>query len=249
MEFGFESPRPMINPRRMLRLLFLVLLAAAPAAFGGAAGSAILALQTVAAQPYGQNGTIVELRGERGDPMPAEWAVLIADPSARGGVREVTVASGRVTSERTPLKGFTEVANMPAIGMAKVSMDANSLFEAVQREAVGIQLGFHWVDYTLRTDPSTMAPVWTVRLYDNMGGLVGTLGIAAQGGAVVQPLRTPESFTTQQPSGKRVGGLLGRIADVAESTARQVGDTTLRAAGSVQEFLVGERTIGPKDAK
>jgi hypothetical protein len=43
-----------------------------------------------------------------------------------------------------------------------------------------------------------------------------------------------------------MGGLIGKIGDFTQSTARKVGDTTLRTIGTVQEFLVGERTIGPK---
>ena len=46
---------------------------------------------------------------------------------------------------------------------------------------------------------------------------------------------------------QKVGGLIGKIGDFTESTARKVGETTLRTVGTVQEFLVGERTIGPKD--
>jgi hypothetical protein len=35
--------------------------------------------------------------------------------------------------------------------------------------------------------------------------------------------------------------------DFTESTAKKVQDGTLRTVGNVQEFMVGERTVGPKD--
>jgi hypothetical protein len=73
------------------------------------------------------------------------------------------------------------------------------------------------------------------------------MGIAAEGGAIVQSLQMPDGSPVKKNQGKKVGGLLGKIADFTESTARKVGDTTLRTVGTVQEFLVGERTIGPKD--
>jgi hypothetical protein len=43
-----------------------------------------------------------------------------------------------------------------------------------------------------------------------------------------------------------VGGLVGKVVDLTESTAKKVQDTTLRTVGDVQEFLIGERTVGPK---
>jgi hypothetical protein len=231
----------------MIRGILLLLLVCSFPVFAGNAGSAILALRTVADQPYAANASVVELKGERADPMPAEWQILLADPSARGGVREVSVANGAITSERTPLKGFQNVSDMPGIQIADVSVDANSVFQSVQEQANEARVGFHWLDYTLRLDPATQEPVWTVRLFDEMGTVVGTMGIAAQGGAIVQVIQMPDGSPVKASQGKKVGGLIGKIVDFTESTARKVGDTTLRTVGTVQEFLVGERTIGPKE--
>jgi hypothetical protein len=231
----------------MIRGILLLLLVCSFPVFAGNAGSAILALRTVADQPYAANASVVELKGERADPMPAEWQILLADPSARGGVREVSVANGAITSERTPLKGFQNVSDMPGIQIADVSVDANSVFQSVQEQANEARVGFHWLDYTLRLDPATQEPVWTVRLFDEMGTVVGTMGIAAQGGAIVQVIQMPDGSPVKESQGKKVGGLFGKIVDFTESTARKVGDTTLRTVGTVQEFLVGERTIGPKE--
>lgn len=206
-----------------------------------------MALRTVSDQPFAANATIVEVKGERADPMPSEWQILLADPSARGGVREVSVVNGAITSERTPLRGFQNVSEMPAIQPSDVSVDAGSVFESAQNHANEAGLAFNRLDYALRTDSATRKPVWTVRLYDELGAMVGTMGIAAQGGAVLQGLEKPDGLSVKKSQGKKVGGLIGKITDFTESTARKVGDTTLRTVGTVQEFLVGERTIGPKD--
>jgi hypothetical protein len=211
------------------------------------AGSALAAMQTVAGQPVAQSAAFIELRGERGDPMPSEWAVLLADPSARGGVRELTVANGKINSERTPLAGYSEIASRPALDRTKVAVDAASVFDITQREAVQSQLGFHWLDYTLATDPQTLQPEWTVRLYDSSGSLVGTTRIAALSGEVLEPLVPAESGRNAQGYGKRVGGLVGKVVDFTESTAKKVQNTTLRTVGNIQEFLVGERTVDAKD--
>lgn len=232
---------------RMIRLAVSTLFICASTAFAGNGGSAITAMQTVADQPAARNAAFIELRGERGDPMPSEWAVLLADPSARGGVREMTVADGQVTSERTPLAGYSDISSRPALDRSKVAVDAASVFDIAQREAVRSQLGFHWLEYTLATNPQTFQPEWTVRLHDNSGSLVGTLRIAATGGGILQPLEPGADVQLDKKTEKRVGGAIGKVVDFIETTAKKVQDTTLRTVGNVQEFLVGERTVGPKD--
>jgi hypothetical protein len=130
----------------MIRLAIFSLLISAASVFAGNAGSALTAMQTISVHPVAQSAAFVELRGERGDPVPAEWIVLLADPSARGGVRELTVANGQITGERTPLAGFSDIATRPALDRAKVLVDAGSVFEIAQREAVQSELGFHRSD-------------------------------------------------------------------------------------------------------
>lgn len=230
----------------MIRGTFLILLVCSSSVFGGYAGSAILALRAIAEQPYAANATIVELKGEHAEPMPAEWQILLADASARGGVRLVSVANGVITSESTPLKGYSNVADMPGLRTAEISVDVPSLFQLVQKQAEKAQVGFHWLDYTLRADSATRAAVWTIWLYDQLGSLVATMGIAAQGGGIVQDIQLPDGSSPRKSDTKELGGLLGEIGNFTESTARKIGDTTLHAIGTVQELLVGERTIGPK---
>lgn len=222
---------------------FLVLLMGSTLAFGSGAGSALHALQTVSSQEYAQNARIVEIKGVRGEPMPMEWSVLLADPSARGGVREVVVSSGRILSERAPMHGFIEVANLPTIDMQRVSIDAGNVFQSVDSQATEGKVGFHWIDYTLRTDPLLMQPVWTVTVFDKLGSAIGQTKISADGGMILEPLVD----SMEPPQRKRPGGLVGRVIDFSESTGKRISDGTLRTVGNVQEFLVGERTVGPKD--
>ena len=244
-EISTGNPAAFGNLKKMIRAIFLSVLLAAPCALANSAGSAIQALQTAAALPGAKTGAIVELRGTRGEPLPASWTVLLADPSARGGVRELTISNGAITAERTPLQGFAGITELPAIDPAKVTMDANNLFHAVQAEAEASRVGFHWVDYTLRTNPATFLPEWTATLHDSMGVAIGTTSFSAQGGGVLKPLELTENAPA--PEEKHPGGLFGRISDFTETTAKKVGNTTLRTIGNVQEFLVGERTIGPKE--
>lgn len=226
------------------RLLLVACLAVVPSVMAESAGSVLLALRTIADEPFLKDAVPVSVRGERAAPMPSEWSILLADPSARGGVREITVANGRITSERTPLQGFGSVANLTPLDRGKITVDADTIFHNVHNQAVVNRVGFDLLDYTLETDPALAAPVWNVKLQREDGSLAGTITLSAFGGGVVRPLVVPPG-AEPTPSGKKVGGLVGKVSDSAGSFGKRVGDSTLRVIGNVQEFLVGERTVGP----
>jgi len=214
------------------------------------AGPAFSGLQAISTQPYGATARTVEIRGERGAPQPSEWIFLMSDAKARGGVREVTMSDGRITAERTPLRGMADVAGMVPIETRNLTIDADEVFRIVHREAVKSQLGFHWLDYTLRTDPQSQAPVWTVKLFDSMGAQVGMIGISATGGTVVSPLQASSVVRARPdatPSASGLSGIAGDVSTAAGRAAKNTEQSTLRFIGSLQEVFTGERTIGPKE--
>ncbi len=45
---------------------------------------------------------IVSITGVRGEPQPEKWKIILENPGARGGVREVEIADGRISSDRPP---------------------------------------------------------------------------------------------------------------------------------------------------
>ena len=236
------------NHVRFAGCFLLCLLAAVLPVLAGGGGSVLQAVQAISQQPYAQSSSFVQIKGERGDPMPSEWIVLLADPSARGGVREVTIVNGQITSERTPLRGFSDAANAPAISSSKIVMDADAIFRAVQKEAVASRIGFDSLNYQLKSDPQSNSPVWTVKLYDNAAALIGTLGISAQNGQVTQGLVLEEGVKPESNT-KHPGGLVGAISETSQNAARKAQKSPLRFIGNVQEALVGERTIGVKDGE
>lgn len=207
-----------------------------------------------AAQKVASTGTLVEVKGERGEPMPQQWVILYSDPQARGGVREVVVANGSVISQRTPLNGYSGVGVQPPIKLSRLNLDSDAVFKIANKQAQEREVGFHWVDYKLQAESSTGSPVWVMRLYDSMGAQVGTLQVSAEDGSIVMPLQiaqTRRNEDTEQfsdsPTGQRMGGLIGKVTGTVERSANTVKNVTLRTVGNVQEFLTGDRTIGPKD--
>lgn len=232
---------------RLISVLSLFVPLSLVAADGGAAFSWLRAMES---QPYAGTSKVVEVRGERADPFPKEWIVLLNDSSARGGVREITIANGKITSERTPLRGQADTAGLLPMERDKLSFGADGVFRLVQREAERGRVGFHWLDYMLRADPESKAAVWHVKLHDYMGAPVGNIRISAQDGTIVRALQidpAPGAHTPAKSVGTHVGNFVDDVGNSAKRTAKKSKDSTLRFIGTLQEEFLGERTIGPKE--
>lgn len=235
----------------MKRFCVLLCALSAPAvlrADGGPAYLAINAAQKVTRPP----AQLVEITGERGDPRPQEWKLVYNDPGSRGGVKEVVASGDVVVSERTPLRGYPGVGTALPIALARFKIDSDGAFDIANRQAAQRRIGFNWIDYTLRANAVTGAPMWILRLYDNMGAQVGVMQISAENGSILMPLsasgavREEENEEAESEVGRRVGGVIGTVGGTVERTANKVKDSTVRAVGTVQEVLTGERTIGPQ---
>jgi len=190
---------------------------------------------------------LVGISGDRGSPQPQEWKFYYLDPSARGGVREITTANHEVTSNRTPLRGFSDLGSRAAINLSSLKIDSDRAFQIAETQAVQRRIAFHWIDFSLRVAADGF-PRWTLLLLDNMGVSLGSLEISAETGAVVSPLniQTLSPTTTTTPR-QPVGGVLGGVRDLGIGIGTTVSNTVLRTVGTGQEILTGERTIGPKD--
>lgn len=236
---------------KLLPFLFGVgILAVSAWAEGGTAYVAVKAAQ----KGTDTSASLVEVTGERGEPQPQEWKVILRDPGARGGVREVVASGDVVVSQRTPLRGYSDLNSQSAIALTRLNLDSDRAFEIANKQAVAKKVSFSWVDYTLRANAVGGSPMWILRLFNNMGSQVGVIQISAENGSVIAPLEpgTPapteptEQFGDTQ-TGRTVGGFLGRVGGTLGGIANGVKNTTLRTVGTVQEFFTGERTVGPKD--
>jgi len=228
----------------MLRMVLVLLIPLSLVAADG--DSSFSWLRAMEGRPYADTAKIVEVRGDRADPFPREWIVLLNDSSARGGVREITIAGGKIASERTPLRGQSETIGLLPMERGKLSFGADGVFRLVQQEAVRSKVGFHWLDYVLRGDPGSKVPVWQVRLYDHMGASIGSMAVSAQDGTIVRALQV-ESVARPESPGTSVGKLVDGVGGSVGNVARKTKDSTLRFIGTLEKEFLGERTIGPKE--
>ncbi len=156
---------------------------------------------------------VIAVSGTEGNPQPETWKILLDDPHARGGVRELEVSNNRVVSERTPLRSSVESSLGAAIDTAKLNLDSSGAYTLARQTAATSHVTFARVDYLLRVD-ARGNPIWRVTLTRENGEPAGTIFIGANHGTVT---RTEGLFT---------GGDRAAMArdENAEQTAEEKSD-------------------------
>src|SRR5205814_1787370 len=90
-----DTKEKRVSIAKMVRI-FAVLLLSASAVFAQTNPTAYDALRTVGNQVNRDFvNRVVSVTGVDGNPQPSTWRILIDDPNARGGIREVEVTDGR----------------------------------------------------------------------------------------------------------------------------------------------------------
>lgn len=205
------------------------------AAFGRE--TAYQALRTVGAErSKALLNNVIEVKGRNGAPQPEVWTILLNDPLARGGVREIEVSKGHITSERTPVKAYSGQGEAIVLNFTLLNLDSEGAFAVAQREALEAKIGFFEADYLLRCDDNGSTPIWVVQLLDQQQHSLGSVSIAADTGAVVSKTFGEQPAKESWAAGGGLKGHLVRFWGNVGSSVRHVG-------GNVEEFLTGERTV------
>jgi hypothetical protein len=149
--------------------------------------TAYQALRTVGAQRGDDTlKHVVEVEGLGGVPQPKLWRVVLDDPAARGGVRELDVAHGKIVAEHTPVRAYSGSAAGALIDFQKLNLDSSGAFTVAEKEAQKARIGFDSVDYILRTgDSPDASPLWVIHMMDASHHSIGTMSMAADSGAIV----------------------------------------------------------------
>ena len=128
---------------------------------------------------------VISVSGLDGDPQPKIWKILLDDPRARGGVREVEIANDRIVSERTPVRSVAGSSEGATIKTARLNLDSSGAYAVASHTAEKSNTRFAIVSYTLRTDEGG-DPVWIITLENQSARPVGTIYIGANRGNVTR---------------------------------------------------------------
>lgn len=128
---------------------------------------------------------LISVTGVDGTPQPKTWKILLGDPRARGGVREVEIANDRIVSERTPVRSVAGSSEGATINTARLNLDSSGAYAVASHTAEKSNTRFAIVSYTLRTDEGG-DPVWIITLENQSARPVGTIYIGANRGNVTR---------------------------------------------------------------
>lgn len=156
-----------------------------------AADTAYAALRVLGKENSQALNHVVEVRGRGGSPAPHVWQVVLDEPRARGGVRELEIQGGRVVSEKTPLgRNVGAPMNFNAL-----NLDSEGAFTIANQEAQKAGVPFDRVDYVLKSGTGSGSPVWQLSLFSAGHGQVASLQIAADSGTILNQ----NGFTLRGP--------------------------------------------------
>ena len=222
----------MVSPMKLALIAALILPLAAVRG-----ETAYQALRTVGAErSKALLDNVIEVKGRNGTSQPEVWTVLLNDPLARGGVREIEVSKGHIVSERTPVKTYSGQGEGGALNFTLLNLDSDGAFAVAEAEARNAKIGFFGADYLLRIGDNGGSPLWVVQLLDRQQHSLGSVSIAADTGTVID--KTFDGKTTKG-SWAAGGGLKGRLVRFSDS----VGRSMRHVGGSLEEFWTGDRTL------
>lgn len=191
---------------------------------------------------------VIAVTGVGGDPQPGTWKIVIDDPRARGGTREVEVAGGRIVSERTPVRGVAGATEGATIKTARLNLDSSGAFTVASHTADKSGTQFDTASYTLRTDERG-DPVWIVTL-NNRSRPVGTIYIGANRGTVTRTEglfagATMDDVQTEEDRDKDNGhGIFDtareRITDTFKRAQREARGMFKNVRRSFADFIAGD---------
>jgi hypothetical protein len=227
----------------MKPILFLIVCFVGQFAFGRE--TAYQALRAVgAARGEALMNRVIEVQGRHGTSQPATWKIVIDDPAARGGVRELEVSNGKIVSERTPVRAYSGASDAAVMDFKRLNLDSEGAFTVANQEASKSRMGFDNVDYVLRRDDQGTMPVWMIQLNDVDGRRVGSYQISADNGAIIRKGAGRAVEADLPPEGDIV------VHDREETErphrrniAHEMDKYLHRAGGQLQEWITGRRTI------
>jgi hypothetical protein len=187
---------------------------------------------------------VISIAGMEGDPQPETWKIMLDDPRARGGIREVEVANGRVVSERTPVRSVTGSTEGATIDTARLNLDSSGAFAVASHTAERSNTAFATVSYTLRTDEGG-EPIWIVTLVNKSSRPVGTIYVGANRGTVTRTegmfagasMDEVETNSEEENEGGILGTTKARVKHAFHRTQEEARGMFDRVRRSFSDFI------------
>jgi hypothetical protein len=187
---------------------------------------------------------IVSITGVRGEPQPEKWKIILENPGSRSGVREVEIADGRISSDRTPGRSVTGSTEGATLDTARLNLDSSGAYALASHTADKSNTRFKTADYTLRTDERGK-PMWIVTLLNKSSRPVGTIYIGATRGVVTRTegmfagatMEDVENDYDREDEGGIISGVKSRISRAFHRTQEEARGMFERVKRSFSDFI------------
>jgi hypothetical protein len=193
---------------------------------------------------------IFVVRGEGGLPQPGEWTLFRGRSNGPSFQTTAIKANGVILTGDAPARVVGLEPHAQEINFSVLNVDSNAAWQIAKREARKEGFKFGRVDYVLKTNPIAGVPAWSMRLFNEGRATVGELTISGATGEILYPLKLyryaveevdgqPTLATVREPWITRATRSVGRWFG---QTGRAYGKDLVRATGTAEEIVVGERT-------
>ena len=145
---------------------------------------------------------LARIEARDGRPQPERWYLLVHDPAAPNGMREIVVTGGKLAASRTLSQFADSLQPAEVVGAASVKVDSDMIVRLVASFVVANGARFGALSYELGKDVPTGIPHWRVAILDPKGVQVGVLVIDASKGTVL----SHEGFE-KEPASELLGGV------------------------------------------
>lgn len=151
------------------------------ASFGADSRSALEALRNL---PRAYQHGVVWMSADNADPHPDRWYVSARNADRGGVVMNLTIAGGRVISERPTLSPRAWVRSGSPMDISEIQVDSTDLWRMAQEfsDDRGSRLGS--LSVQLQQNGRHATPTWSVWCYDRRGGYIGFFSALATTGTI-----------------------------------------------------------------
>jgi len=146
------------------------------------AASAYTALQSL---PPELAGSVAMIAGRDGTPEPERWHILVHDPKAANGLREVVVAAGQKTADRTISQFAEGLTGGDVINPDAMKVDSSHVARIAREFGVANKVSVSAMHFELRKSGPEAVPLWTVTCLDIGGAELGKVIVSAARGTVI----------------------------------------------------------------
>ena len=150
------------------------------------AGDSNGAIECLSALPEKYRNGVLKVSADNANPDPTLWYVLARAGGSDAGFRNLTIASGEVTSD-TPALGFRQIfSSDKPIELSKVEVDSRDAFDIAQRYANANGKTIGSVSFVLNQKGSSAVPIWSVWCYGPSENYFGKMQLLATDGTVIE---------------------------------------------------------------